>query len=365
MPTTAIEAAVEHLDVSAYQVPTDAPESDGTLRWDSTTMVVVEVSGGGEHGIGWTYADGAAGALVEQRLAEVVRGRDALDVPAAWAAMRSALRNDSGHGLGGFAIAAVDVALWDLKARLLGLPLARLLGRVRRRVALYGSGGFTTYSVERLCEQLAGWVEDGFARVKMKVGADAAADPGRVAAARRAIGPDAELFVDANGAWHPDEAIAMAERFATERVSWLEEPVSSDDVGGLRRVRDRVPPGMAVAAGEYVTAPDEALSLIEAVDVLQVDVTRCAGITGLLIVDGLCVAHARPSSLHCAPTIHAQVGTAMQSPVHLEWFHDHVRLERMVLDGFPALEDGCAVPDAERPGLGVELRRADADRYAL
>ena len=360
------EAAVEGLDVAAYVIPTDRPESDGTLEWDSTTMVVVEARAGGETGLGYTYADVAAGTLVESKLAEVVEGRDAMAVPAAWEAMVEAIRNLGRPGICSMAIAAVDVALWDLKARLLDLPLVTLLGAAHDEVPVYGSGGFTSYSLEELRDQLSGWVEQGIPRVKMKVGRDPAKDPRRVAAAREAIGSAAELFVDANGAYSRKQALELAETFRDQRVSWFEEPVSSDDLEGLRLIRDRAPAGMEIAAGEYGYDLPYFERMLDAgaVDVLQADVTRCAGITELLRVGALCRARSLPLSGHTAPALHAHALCAIEPRVHLEYFHDHGRIESMLLDGAPEPEGGALRPDLSRPGHGLEFRRADAKRYA-
>ncbi|HEX5438328.1 MAG TPA: enolase C-terminal domain-like protein, partial [Gemmatimonadaceae bacterium] len=190
--------SIERLDVSAYTVPTDAPESDGTLAWDSTTIVVVLAHAGGTHGLGYSYTARAAATLIAHLLAGVVRGRDAMDTPGAWDAMVHAIRNLGRPGIVSSALAAVDVALWDLKARLLEVPLVTLLGAARESVRVYGSGGFTSYSVERLQEQLSGWVQSGITSVKMKIGRHPEQDVARVRAAREAIGPETELFVDAN-----------------------------------------------------------------------------------------------------------------------------------------------------------------------
>jgi L-alanine-DL-glutamate epimerase-like enolase superfamily enzyme len=368
MATTsmAVEAAIDRVSVSAYEVPTDAPESDGTLEWDSTTLVLVEIAAGDERGLGFTYSDRAAATLIEGKLADVVRGRDALSPQAAWAAMRQQVRNLGQQALCAMAISAVDIALWDLKARLLGLALADLLGRFNARVPVYGSGGFTSYSDERVAEQLGGWAADGIPRVKMKVGRDPARDLERVRVARDAVGPDVELMVDANGAWQRKEALWWMERFCDELgVSYVEEPVSSDDLGGLRLLRDRAPAGMSVAAGEYGWDVPYFARMAGCVDIQQADVTRCGGITGLLRVDALCRAHSIPFSAHCAPAISAHACAAMESLVHLEYFHDHVRIESMLFDGALSPEDGALVPDSSRPGLGLELRRDVAEEYAL
>src|SRR5215213_4370048 len=199
--TTTAEVAVERLEVSAYTVPTDSPESDGTLEWDSTTMVLVEAKGGGARGLGYTYGDVSVGKFVESKLAGVARGAEAMSPPATWALMQQAIRNAGRPGVGAMAVSAVDVALWDLKAKLLGVPLADALPRFHDAVPVYGSGGFTSYSLEHLREQLRGWVDHGFSRVKIKVGRDPGADPERLDVAREAVGPNVELMVDANGAF--------------------------------------------------------------------------------------------------------------------------------------------------------------------
>jgi len=351
------------LGVSACTVRTDRPESDGTLEWDATTIVIVEARHGGRGGLGYTYGPAAIGALVRDELAPAVRERDPLDVPGAWDAMTAAVRNAVPSGLAMYAVAAVDVALWDLKARLLGVSLSSLLGRRRDAVGIYGSGGFTSYTVGELCEQVSGWVAAGMTAVKMKVGRDARADPQRVRAARAAIGPEAELMVDANGAWSAGEAVAMAARFAEHGVTWFEEPVSSDDVGGLVHVRSRAPAGMAIAAGEYATEVHAFRRLLGAVDVLQADVTRC-GITGMLRADALCAAFDTPLSAHCAPALSANVLVALERARHIEYFHDHVRVESLLFDGVPAPDGGELRPDPSRSGHGLELKRAEAERRA-
>ena len=365
--TTGGTVRIDRIAVSAYKVPTDAPESDGTYAWDHTTLVVVEASGGGMTGLGYSYADTATACLIRESLAEVVRGRDAMAVPGSWSAMVAAIRNLGRTGVASMAISAVDAALWDLKARLLGLPLVTLLGSVREAAPVYGSGGFTSYSIERLREQLGGWVAAGIPRVKMKIGRHPAEDLGRVRAAREAIGPEAELFVDANGAYSRKQALAQADRFVELGVSWFEEPVSSDDLEGLRLLRDRGPAGMDIAAGEYGYDLPYFRRMLEAgaVDVLQADATRCAGITGFLRVGTLCEARSMPLSAHCAPSLHVHPACSLPSFRHLEYFHDHDRIEHMFFDGALTPVDGALRPDLSRPGLGLEFKRQDAGRYAV
>lgn len=280
--------------------------------------------------------------------------------------MVSRVRNLGRPGVVSMAISAVDIALWDLKARVLNLPLITLLGAVRESVPIYGSGGFTSYTDAQLQHQFAEWVEQGMTRVKMKIGRDAAADVRRVGVARAAIGQNTELFVDANGAYSRKQALEQAEKFTEFGVSWLEEPVSSDDLAGLRLLRDRGPAGMDIAAGEYGYDAGYFRRMLDAgaVDVLQADATRCGGITGFVQVAALCEAHHVPLSAHTAPSVHTHLGCAATPLRHLEYFHDHVRIESRFFDGVRSPVNGELSPDLSKPGMGLELKRADAQRFA-
>jgi L-alanine-DL-glutamate epimerase-like enolase superfamily enzyme len=361
------DVVIERVDVSAYRVPTDFPESDGTYEWTATTLILVEARAGGKTGLGYSYADTATARLVRDLLAEVIRGRDAMAVPGSWSAMIAAVRNLGCSGIAAMAISAADAALWDLKARLVDLPLVTLLGAVHDAAPVYGSGGFTSYPIDRLQEQLGGWAAAGIPRVKMKIGRQPADDVRRVRAAREAIGTATELFVDANGAYSRKQALEQAERIAESRVSWFEEPVSSDDLEGLRLLRDRAPAGMEIAAGEYGYHLCYFRRMLEAgaVDVLQADATRCCGVSGFLKVGALCEARGLPLSAHCAPSLHVHAACALSNFRHLEYFHDHERIEHWLFDGALTPQAGVLRPDLARSGLGLEFKRQDAQRYAL
>jgi L-alanine-DL-glutamate epimerase-like enolase superfamily enzyme len=368
MLLTRRQAPVESIRARAYRIPTDRPEADGTFAWDSTTLVVAEVIAAGKTGLGYTYTDASAAKLIEAMLAPTLVGEDAWEVGALWQRMQQRVRNVGRSGLAANAISALDCALWDVKARLLDMPLARLLGTMRKRVPIYGSGGFTTYSDDEIRDQLAHWVhEDGCAWVKIKVGSEPARDPHRVSVARDAIGDAPGLFVDANGALDRKQALFYAQHFADYGVEWFEEPVSSDDTAGLASVRNALPAHIELAAGEYGYTLDDFRTLLasQAVDVLQADVTRCGGITGFLRVAALCEAFHIPLSAHCAPALHVHVACAAPRLRHQEWFHDHVRIEHMLFDGAPRAHKGAMSPDWSRPGCGLEFRHADAHRYAL
>ncbi|MBY8345962.1 MULTISPECIES: enolase C-terminal domain-like protein [Streptomyces] len=355
--------------VSVYTVPTDAPEADGTLAWDSTTMVIAQVSAGEATGLGWTYGSAAVADFVRGHLAPLVEGRDALDIPATHDAMCRSVRNAGRPGIAACAISAVDIALWDLKARLLGLPLARLLGVCRERVPVYGSGGFTSYHDTHMAAQLNGWVHgQHIPRVKIKIGGnwgrEVTRDLSRVHAARQVIGADAELYVDANGAYTRKQAIRVGHALAEQGVGWFEEPVSSDDLTGLRLVRDALV--CDVAAGEYGYDLPYFARMITAgaVDCLQADATRCGGLTEFLRAAALAHAHGLEISAHCAPHVHAAAAASIPNVRHLEWFHDHVRIEDMFFDG--ALDPtGGMVQPLTGIGHGLELRTDDVAKYRV
>jgi L-alanine-DL-glutamate epimerase-like enolase superfamily enzyme len=360
-------APITSLVVSILRVPTDAPESDGTLSWDSTTVVLVELAAGSQIGLGWSYTAGGAAQVVSELLAPCVLGRDAGAVAEIELEMARAVRNVGRPGIGGSAIAAVDIALWDLRAALLGVPAADLIGRVRDAVAAYGSGGFCSYSARQLEEQLGGWAADGMTMVKMKVGRDRDGDQKRVQTARQSIGSEVELFVDANGAYSVPEALEWSARFAELGVSYFEEPVSSDDLDGLRRVRDGVPRGMEVAAGEYNWTSFDARRMLaaQAVDILQIDATRCSGVSGFLATAALAAATPIPVSAHTAPTVHATLSCCTPVARHVEYFHDHARIEHLIFDGALKPERGRLRPDPSRPGFGVDLKAADAQPFLV
>jgi L-alanine-DL-glutamate epimerase-like enolase superfamily enzyme len=359
---------ISSVDVAAYTVPTDGPESDGTLEWSETTLVLVRVRAGDSTGTGWTYGPGAIAGIVADLLAGAIRGRSVLDVPGVHEAMCRTVRNAGRPGVCSMAISAVDCALWDLKARALDLPLHRLLGAVHDEVPVYGSGGFISYDTETMRAQLEHWAAElDIPRVKIKIGEGRGAheerDLRRLLLARELVGSRVELYADANGAYSVKQAIRVARATQSLDLRWLEEPVSSDDLPGLRAVRDAV--GPEVAAGEYGYDLPYFRGLVEAVDCLQADVTRCGGITEFLRVAGLARAHGRQVSAHCAPHLHAAVMAAVPNARHIEWFHDHVRIEEMLFDGTLSPKGGRILPRDDVAGHGLTFRPTVAEAYRV
>ena len=366
---TAAHAAgtrIARLSVCAYKIPTDAPEADGTYEWTSTTLVTVEADAMDQTGFGYTYADTATATLIHDHLANVLSGLDAFSPQSAFLAMRRSVRNLGREGIASMAVSAVDVALWDLKAKLLGMSLLKLLGALRASIPVYGSGGFTSYTNQQLQRQLAGWIRDGIIAVKMKIGSHPECDVDRVRAARQAIG-SADLYADANGAYSARQALHMAEKFVNFGVSWFEEPVSSDDLPGLRFIRRRAPSCMEIAAGEYgyTQLYFRRMLRAEAVDVIQADATHCGGVTGFLKAAEEADSFGIPLSAHTSPSLHGHLCCAAPRARNVEYFHDHVRIERMLLDGALAAQDGMLKPDLSAPGLGLNLKKADAEKYLV
>lgn len=356
---------IGRVSAEVFTLPTDRPESDGTLEWRATTLVIADVTGAGQIGTGYTYGGASAATCIRETLAGALEGRAFASPQGAWWAMVERVRNLGFCGIAAMAVSALDAAVWDLWGKVLGVSSSLLLGATRDAVPVYGSGGFTSYSVPTLRRQLAGWVESGIPRVKMKVGRQPGEDPARVRAAREAIGDDAELFVDANGAYSVKQALALAERFSDEAdVRWLEEPRPAVDAQGNRRVRRAVPARVEIAGGEYVYTTADARRLLRAgaVDVLQADVTRCGGFTGFAAVAGAAETHGVPLSVHCAPALGARAAIAAPGVRHVEYFHDHARIERRFIEGAADPVAGELHPDLSRPGLGLVFRRGDLRR---
>jgi L-alanine-DL-glutamate epimerase-like enolase superfamily enzyme len=360
-------ARIDRVAASAYRVPTEQPEADGTAAWDATVVVVVRVAAGGHEGLGFSYGDASAAEVVSQVLRPLVLGADVAALPAVRDAMDREARNRGRDGVVACAISALDIALWDLRARLLGVPLLELLGRARPAAPMYGSGGFTTFDDETTAAQLRGWVDAGCRAVKIKIGESRGAaedrDLHRVRLARETVGDLADVFVDANGGYSPGQARRVERELRQHGVRWFEEPVSSEQPEELAAIR--AASRMDVAAGEYCWRLEDAGRMLaaRAVDCLQLDVTRCGGISGWLAGAAAAAAHGLDVSAHCAPQLSAHVVCAARNARHGEYFADHARLEALLFDGVLPLRDGALTPTAAA-GHGLTLAEG-AQQYRI
>lgn len=358
---------MESLSVASYTLPTDGPEADGTLAWSSTTLVCATARAAGCEGLGWTYAPAACGALIEQVLAPRVIGVSALAIPACTEVMGTAVRNSGRTGLAAYAISAVDVALWDLKARILGVSLTDLLGGLRQGVPIYASGGFTTYDAPTMTRQLNRWLSEGIRRIKIKIGerggSNVDRDLDRVDTARQVIGATPELYVDASGAYSRKQAVRVGRALEAWDVRWFEEPVPSGDKDGLGIARASL--DVDIAAGGDANDVQEFRRLCEVVDCLQVDASRCGGVSGWLRAAAVASAFGLEVSGHCAPHLHLAVAAATPNLRHLEWFHDHVRIESRFLDGVEPPRSGCLRAETSGTGHGYVLKRPDLEEYRV
>lgn len=351
-------------EVAVYRVPTPQPEADGTAAWSATTVVVVRIGEEGEQGLGWSYTEPAAASVVTGAIAPLLQDADLDDIPELRHRMQRRLRNAGATGIAASALSAVDTALWDLKARRHRIPLPDLLGRARDSVRIYGSGGFTTYDDATTAAELEHWLELGASAVKIKVGesfgTDADRDLARVALARSVVGGAVEVFVDANGGYSVKRAVRMGQVLRELDVRWFEEPVSADFPRRLAEVRRQT--AIDVAAGEYVwrTGDAEALLEADAVDCLQLDVTRCGGYSGFLECSAMAAGRGLDVSVHCGPHLALPVALSVPNLRHIEFFIDHERVDEALFDGLPRVVDGALVSRADAPGHGIGIR-ADAE----
>lgn len=358
---------LKNLNVSAYKIPTDAPEADGTIQWNSTTLVLVEVEAANKKGTGYTYADESAAFFIQHELKDLLLHKNVLDIQGINSFLMKQVRNSGTCGITMMAISAVDNALWDLKAKIFDVPLCKLIGQAKDSMLIYGSGGFTSYNKKQLQQQFSGWAEQGIQYMKMKVGTHPEKDVQRVKDAKEVLKDDVQLMIDANGAYSSKQALQKANEVVPYNVTWFEEPVSSDNLEGLHFIREHAPAQMNIAAGEYgYNLPYfQAMLQARAVDVLQADATRCGGITGFLKAGFLAEAHQLPFSSHCAPALHLHAAVCLPSFFIAEYFHDHARIEKLLFEGVPPVKNGVIKPDLSRAGFGFAFKYKDAEKYKL
>ncbi len=355
---------IASVDAACYRIPLPRTLSDSTHgRISHFQLITVQLRDtDGTEGLGYTYTVGHGGLAVREvisaDLTPLLVGVDSANIDQIWQQMWRNLHYVGRGGIASFAIAAVDIALWDLKSRREGLPLWRLLGGKENQVPVYAGGIDLQFSVEELLAQAATFMNQGFRAIKMKVGrADLKEDLSRVAAMREHLGHDIPLMVDANMAWSVEQAVDAARALKEYDVYWLEEPIAPDDFPGHAHIARES--GLAIAAGENLHTEREFEMLIAAGGVAypEPDVTNIGGITAWLRVAELAQRNGLPVTSHGVHDLHVHLLAAVSNASYLE--HHGFGLDECMKRPLQVVDGHAVAPDAI--GHGVEL---DWDKLA-
>lgn len=349
--------------------PITAPNgSDRRGRLDHVNLLIVHLdTDAGHRGLGFAYTLEGGGRAMKQvaadDLAPLLVGEDPLDHERLGAKAYWRLQGIGRRGLVAQAYSAVDLALWDLKGKVAGLPLYKLLGGAREATPVYGSDtGWLWMTPEEIIEASRPYLDQGMMGIKLKVGGgNPEADADRVSRIREVFGEDIWLAVDANQRYDYATALAMGHFFQEEvGVDWFEEPISCEDVDGHARLAERLE--VPLALGETLFGRDEFRAYLErgAVDVVQPDITRLGGLTPWLKVAQLAEQHHRPLAPHVLPevAVHLACGLPTVRVVeYMPWLYP-------AFTEPPALVNGQLVPP-RRPGLGLEVRSDALEKYRV
>jgi L-alanine-DL-glutamate epimerase-like enolase superfamily enzyme len=323
----------------------------------------------GVEGLGVGTGQDAIRSVVERNLKDLLIGQDPFEIEKLWNDMFWRVRGYGRKGVAFQAISAVDIGLWDLKAKALGVPLFRLLNPYTDRVPVYGSGGWTNFDEQELIAEQMGYVERGFPRIKMKVARDFGRaerdDVARLAAVRRAVGDEVEIYVDANNGYYAKQAIRMSMRFEDFDVGWFEEPVIADDVEGLRAVSQATTIPVATGEHEYTKFGFKELIARGGADIVQPDVGRVGGVTEWMKVAALAHAFNLPVAPHAVQLVHLHCAMATPNLKVVEYLGVAERNDRFFYTEFPEPVDGWWAPYPDRPGLGLELNPAVVKQHAV
>lgn len=318
-------------------------------------------------GLGVGDGGRAAQTLINESLKPILIGADPLFIEKLWDDMFWRVRGVGRKGLAFGAISAVDIALWDLKAKYFNVPLYKLLGAYTDTVPVYGSGGWTHFSADELVAEQAGYVERGMKSVKMKVGKDFGKsekeDIERLAAVRDAVGDDVEILIDANNGYYAKQAIRMARAFEPYRVGWFEEPVLADDIEGLAAIAAAIDIPVATGEHEYSKFGFRELIARGGADIVQPDIGRVGGVTEWIKVANLAHAFNLPVAPHAFQLVHLHVTCATPNLRIVEYLGAAEEFDKLVYTEFPEPIDGMWSPYPDRPGLGLELNPDVVKKY--
>jgi L-alanine-DL-glutamate epimerase-like enolase superfamily enzyme len=350
--------------VAYYRLPLEPMGDAGHGAIDSEEIITVKLRAGGLVGHGYAYTIGRGGravqALIEHDLAPLLAGRDTTDIHALWELMWQRLLYVGRGGLAAFAIAAIDIALWDLRGLRERKPLYRLLNSSAREIPAYGSGVDLPKSLDELLEQTQGFLKRGLPGVKVKIGKrDPREDEARVAAVRDLVGDGIDLMVDANMAWGAPEALERGRRLERFNPYWYEEPTIPEDVDGhARLVRELSVP---IAVGESLHSAHEFRRYVDAraVEVVQIDPVTNGGITASLRALEMANAAGLKASSHYTDELSAHLLCAAKEPVYLE---KHAFALDRYLEAPQAVKNGRVRP-TEVPGTGIRFSERALARY--
>jgi len=367
-------AKIESISVASARVPLENVTSFATRTVSARDYGLVRVRAGGIEGIGFCYAGSSGGTLVaqavEQLLAPILLGHDSLLVEGLWQRM---FQETLLHGRAGSvmrAISILDCALWDLNARTVNLPLYKYLGAaVDDAVSAYASGGYYLEgkTPKKLGEEMAAYVKAGFRAVKMKVGRlSPKEEEARVKAAREAIGPEVELMLDANNAWHDlPTAMRYMERFELYDPYWIEEPFFPDDIDNHARLAKLT--RVTVATGEIGAGRWHFKEILDkgAAQILQTDALVCGGVTEWRKVAATAASYGVTVCPHWFHDLHAHLVAATPNARYVEFFPDDQVLNfRRLIDAQLKAKDGMLLLP-ETPGLGFGFDEKALALYAL
>jgi L-alanine-DL-glutamate epimerase-like enolase superfamily enzyme len=362
---------ITDVTTTTLHLPQIAPAQDATMfrpASGQTSLFVHVRTDAGLEGLGMSEATGTR-HVIEQTLRPLLLGRDPLEHERLWEEMFWAVRSYGRKGLALCALSAIDIALWDLKGKIFGAPLYRLLGPYTDAVPVYGSGGWTHLPEGELVREQAGFVERGFPRVKMKVGKAFGRaeeeDVRRVAAVRRTLGDGVTLYLDANGGYRAKQAIVLARRFEQYNVAWFEEPVHADDLAGLAEVRRDGPLPVATGEHEYTKFGFKALLTQGAADIVQPDVARVGGVTEWLKIAHLAAAFNLPVAPHAVSLVHLHLACCTPNLAVVEILGVQQEADRIWYTEIPEPAGGLWSPFPDRPGLGLALDPHAVARYAV
>ena len=321
-------------------------------------------------GLGVGIAHPGVRVTIDKTLKSLLIGEDPFAIERLWERMFWRVRSYGRKGIAFCAISAVDIALWDLKAKALGLPLYRLLGPYQERVPIYGSGGWTHFDERELVEEQTGYIERlGVRAVKMKVAKDFGRsereDVRRLAAVRQAVGDEVEVLIDANNGYYAKQAIGMAKRFEDYNVGWFEEPVLADDIQGLAEIARAISIPVATGEHEYLKYGFKDLIARGGADIVQPDVGRVGGVTEWMKVAHLAHAFNLPVAPHAFQLVHLHLACATPNLRIVEYLGVSEEGDRVWYTEFPRPKDGWWAPYPDRPGLGLELDPKAVEQYAV